>query len=140
MQCYIKLFLFLGQLWQLFEVSQILEFLRYILTLFLTSGLVHSYYLDESIPSFSGFPVIVFVFIAFHIEISVSIADPVQTPRLAASELGQHCLHNTHKSVSSLKRAKARFRLAFKMQDKHCLILLPKQTPRARISIYKIKH
>ena len=28
MQCYIKLFLFLGQLWQLFEVSQILEFLR----------------------------------------------------------------------------------------------------------------
>ena len=29
MQCYIKLFLFLGQLWQLFEVSQILEFLRY---------------------------------------------------------------------------------------------------------------
>ena len=25
-------FLFLGQLWQLFEVSQILEFLRYILT------------------------------------------------------------------------------------------------------------
>ena len=28
MQCYIKL-LFLGQLWQLFEVSQILEFLRY---------------------------------------------------------------------------------------------------------------
>ena len=29
MQCYIKLFLFLGQLWQLFEVSQIFEFLRY---------------------------------------------------------------------------------------------------------------
>ena len=29
MQCYIKLFLFLGQLWSLFEVSQILEFLRY---------------------------------------------------------------------------------------------------------------
>ena len=28
MQCYIKLFYFLGQLWQLFEVSQILEFLR----------------------------------------------------------------------------------------------------------------
>ena len=28
MQCYIKLFLFLGQVWQLFEVSQILEFLR----------------------------------------------------------------------------------------------------------------
>ena len=28
MQCYIKLFLFLGQLKQLFEVSQILEFLR----------------------------------------------------------------------------------------------------------------
>ena len=27
MQCYIKLFYFLGQLWQLFEVSQILEFL-----------------------------------------------------------------------------------------------------------------
>ena len=31
MQCYIKLFLFLGQLWQLFEVSQILEFLWYLL-------------------------------------------------------------------------------------------------------------
>ena len=30
MQCYIKLFYFLGQLWQLFEVSQILEFLRYV--------------------------------------------------------------------------------------------------------------
>ena len=29
MQCYIKLFLFLGQLYQLFEVSQIIEFLRY---------------------------------------------------------------------------------------------------------------
>ena len=29
MQCYIN-FLFLGQLWQLFEVSQILEFLRYL--------------------------------------------------------------------------------------------------------------
>ena len=29
MRCYIKLCLFLGQLWQLFEVSQILEFLRY---------------------------------------------------------------------------------------------------------------
>ena len=29
MRCYIKLFLFLGQLWHLFEVSQILEFLRY---------------------------------------------------------------------------------------------------------------
>ena len=29
MQCYVKLFYFLGQLWQLFEVSQILEFLRY---------------------------------------------------------------------------------------------------------------
>ena len=28
MQCYVKLFYFLGQLWQLFEVSQILEFLR----------------------------------------------------------------------------------------------------------------
>ena len=31
MQCYIKLFLFLGQLWHLFEVSQILEFLWYFL-------------------------------------------------------------------------------------------------------------
>ena len=30
MQCYVKHFYFLGQLWQLFEVSQILEFLRYI--------------------------------------------------------------------------------------------------------------
>ena len=29
MQCYINFFLFLGQLWQLFEVSQILEFLWY---------------------------------------------------------------------------------------------------------------
>ena len=29
-------FLSLGQLWQLFEVSQILEFLRYTQTLFLT--------------------------------------------------------------------------------------------------------
>ena len=29
MQCYVKLFYFLGQIWQLFEVSQILEFLRY---------------------------------------------------------------------------------------------------------------
>ena len=29
MRCYIKLFYFLGQLWQLFRVSQILEFLRY---------------------------------------------------------------------------------------------------------------
>ena len=29
MQCYVKLLYFLGQLWQLFEVSQILEFLRY---------------------------------------------------------------------------------------------------------------
>ena len=28
-------FLFLGQLWQLFEVSQILEFLRYITAYFL---------------------------------------------------------------------------------------------------------
>ena len=31
MHCYIKLFYFLGQLWQLFEVSQILEYLRYII-------------------------------------------------------------------------------------------------------------
>ena len=31
MQCYIKLYQILGQLWQLFEVSQILEFLRYLL-------------------------------------------------------------------------------------------------------------
>ena len=29
MQCYIKLFYCLGQLWQSFEVSQILDFLRY---------------------------------------------------------------------------------------------------------------
>ena len=38
---------------------------------FLTSGFVHPYHLDESIPSFRGL-VDVFIFTAFSIEISVS--------------------------------------------------------------------
>ena len=37
MQCYIKTFLFLGQLWQLFEVSQILEFFTVIHSPFIKS-------------------------------------------------------------------------------------------------------
>ena len=47
----------------------------------------------------------VFILTAFCIEIPARISvDPVQTPRFAASELCQHCLHMSPKKVSSLKK------------------------------------
>ena len=52
----------------------------------------------------------VFIFTVISIEISVrNSVDPDQTPHLAASDLGLHCLHNTPKLVSGLKRVMIRY-------------------------------
>ena len=70
-----------------------------------TSGLGHPYHLDWSIPSFRGFWWLFEFLLHFPLKIlSANSVDPKKTPRLAASELGLHCLHNTTKLVSDLKR------------------------------------
>lgn len=48
-----------------------------------------------------------FIFTEFSLEISISSVDPDQKLLLAASDLGLHCLHNTPKWISGLKRVKA---------------------------------
>ena len=66
--------------------------MKYVLTLFFTSGLIHPYHLDESIPNFMGLHWMFTFSLHFKNRIlRANSADPDQTPHLVASELGLQC-------------------------------------------------
>ena len=70
---------------------------------YLPNGLFHPYILDKSISSFRG---IWSTFSSlFHFLLKIlyaNSADPDQTPRSAASDLGLHCLHRSQKGDARL--------------------------------------
>ena len=73
----------------------------------LTSGLVWHFHLVEYISSFRDFAGCYHFQSVLHIKfLKTKSVDPVQTPHLAASELGLNCLQVSPERVSSLKRLK----------------------------------